>query len=92
MGSAIGCGSLRCVSAGRLTTGGPTLPLVVRCKPLLSGLSAICSLEKIPIAEKNGVRQVSLGCPSQKHTKTGRKKKTNLLKFIGVSTSGAEIT
>lgn len=74
MGAAIGCVStLRCVTAERLTTGGPTLPLGVRCRPLLSGLSAICRLESILIAEKNGVRQISLGCPSQKHTKKGKK-------------------
>lgn len=41
-------------------------------------------------AEKNGVRRVSLGCLSEKHTKK-EKKKTNLLKFIGASTSGAEV-
>lgn len=81
MGAAIGCVStLRCVSAGCLTTGGPTLPLGVRCRPLLSGLSAICSLEAMLIAEKNGVRQVSLGRLSEKTHK--EEKKEN--KFIKI--------
>lgn len=82
MGAAIGCEStLRCVSAGCLTTGGPTLPLGVRCRPLLSGLSAICRLEAMLIAEKTGARHVSLGCLSEKHTKKGGKKENKFIKI-----------
>lgn len=76
MGGAPGyVSTLRCVSAGRLTTGGPTLPLGVRCRPLLSGLSAICGLEATLIAEKkrrlSGFAWLSL----RKTHKEGKKRK-----------------